>query len=200
MSFQFSGGQRPPHAASDHRRQTETLLANTSSNPRDRSALNNQNRSVLRPLDSSQAPMSTCCIEQACAAFHTAQDSIIALTEDRDDIGAGGLEEHLVGRDAALRQVRAQAARTKAALQAKLRVLSALRDWFAEENPDLLAFAMELAFEATALLDSSPGQTCQCQETQREAFEQPPRGAERWNPFSRLTRSRVNPVNTPFAN
>jgi ElaB/YqjD/DUF883 family membrane-anchored ribosome-binding protein len=177
MTFQFFSGRRVPHSGSDSPEQMKMM-----------------------PVDSAQAPTSACCIERACAAFHTAQDTIIALTAGRDEFEVNGLPELRARRDAALKQVRAQAARTRGAYQAKVRVLIVMRDWFAVENPDISAFAIEVALEADALLDNDRGPECECQETQGEAFEHQSRGAERRNPFAWFARPWGNATDTPFAN
>jgi hypothetical protein len=117
------------------------------------------------------APASISCIEQSCAAFQTAHDSIVALTAGRDEFGVNGLPELRARRDEAFAQVREQVARTRSAWQAKLRVLIVMRDWFAVENPDVSAFAIEMALEAAALLDNNRGRECACQETPGEAVE-----------------------------
>ena len=142
-----------------------------------------QSTSTSDNSEEMDAPTSICCIEQACAAFHSAQDSIVALTVGRDEFGVNGLPELRARRDAALKQVRAQAARTRGAYQAKVRVLIVMRDWFAVENPDISAFAIEVALEAAALFDNDPGQECACM-TREETFEHQSGGAERRNPLA----------------
>jgi hypothetical protein len=174
MTFQFLSGWRVPHSASDSPEQMKMM-----------------------PVDSAQAPTSICCVERACAAFHTAQDSIVALTEGRDEIDITDCEQHLARRDWAFKQVRAHVARTRSAWQAKVRVLIVMRDWFDAENPDLTAFAIEVALEAAALFD--PGQECACR-TQGETFEHQSRGAERRNPLAWFVRPWGNATDTPFAN
>ena len=97
MTFQFLSGWRVPHSASDSPEQMKMM-----------------------PVNSAQAPTSICCVERACAAFHTAQDSIVALTEGRDEIDITACEQHLARRDWAFKQVRAHVARTRSAWQAKV--------------------------------------------------------------------------------
>jgi hypothetical protein len=149
--------------------------------------------------EETDAPTSICCIERACAAFHAAQDTIIALTAGRDEFEVDGLPELRARRDAALKQIRAQAARTRGAYQAKVRVLIVMRDWFAVENPDISAFAIEVAVEAAALFDNNPGQECVCM-TRGETFEHQSRGAERRNPLAWFVRPWGSATDTPFAN
>jgi hypothetical protein len=171
MTFQFLTGRRDRHSTSTSDNSEET-----------------------------DAPTSICCIEQACVAFHSAQDSIIALTTGRDEFDTTACEQHLALRDRALTQVRGQVARTRSAWQAKLRVLIVMQDWFDAENSDLSAFAIEVALEAAALLDNDRGQERAYQETPGEAVEHQSRGAERRNLLARLARSWGNATDTPFAN
>jgi hypothetical protein len=149
--------------------------------------------------EETDAPTSICCIERACAAFHKAQESIVVLAEGRDEIDITACEQHLARRDWAFKQVRAHVAHTRSAWQAKIRVLIVMRDWFDAENPDLCAFAIEMALEAAALFDSDPGQECACM-TRGETFEHQSRGAERRNPLAWFVRPWGNATDTPFAN
>ena len=177
MTFQFFGGRRVPHSAFDSPEQMKMM-----------------------PVSSAQAPTSACCIEQACAAFLTAHEAmVIALTEGCDDLNVQGLPELSERRDKAFGQVRTQAARTRRAYLAKMRVLVVMRDWFAVDYPDVSAFAMEMAFEAAALFDNHPGQECACM-TRGETFEHQSRGAERRNPLAWFLRPWGNATDTPFAN
>jgi hypothetical protein len=176
MTFQFFGGRRVPHSAFDSPEQMKMM-----------------------PVDSAQAPDSTRCIERACAAFHLAQDTIIALTAGRDEFEVNGLPELRARRDAALKQIRAQTARTRGAYLAKVRVLIVMRDWFAVENPDISAFAIEVAVEAAALFDNDLGQECACM-ARGETFEHQSRGAERRNPLAWFLRPWGSATDTPFAN
>ena len=171
MTFQFLNGRRDRHSVS------------TSDNS-----------------EEMDAPTSICCIEQACAAFHTAHDSIVALTAGRDEFGVNGLPELRARRDAAFEQVRAHVAGTRSAVRAKVRVLIVMRDWFAVENPDVSAFAIEVALEAAALLDNDHGQERVYQEPPGEALEHQSRGAERRNLLVRLARSWGIATDAPFAN
>jgi hypothetical protein len=150
--------------------------------------------------EEADAPTSICCVEQACAAFQMAHDSIVALTAGRDEFGVNGLPELRARRDEAFEQVRAHVAWTRSAVRAKVRVLIAMRDWFAVENPDVSAFAIEVALEAAALLDNDRGQECACQETPGEAVAHQSRSARRRSPLAWLARSWGNATDTPFAN
>jgi hypothetical protein len=149
--------------------------------------------------EETDAATSARCIERACAAFLTTHDAIIALTEGCDDLNGQGLPELSERRDKAFRQVRTQAARTRRAYLAKMRVLIVMRDWFAVDYPDVSAFAMEMALEAAALFDNDPGQECACM-TRGETFEHHSRGAERRNPLAWFVRPWGNATDTPFAN
>jgi hypothetical protein len=162
--------------------------------------LDRQSVSTSDNSEEMDAPTSICRIEQACAAFHTAHDSIVALTAGRDEFGVNGLPELRARRDAAFEQVRAHVAGTRSAVRAKVWVLIVMRDWFAVENPDVSAFAIEVALETAALLDSDRGQECVCQETPGEAVAHQSRGAARRNPLAWLARSWGNATDTPFAN
>ncbi|WP_158931407.1 hypothetical protein [Acidisphaera sp. S103] len=162
--------------------------------------LDRQSVSTSDNSEEMDAPTSICRIEQACAAFHTAHNSIVALTAGRDEFGVNGLPELRARRDAAFEQVRAHVAGTRSAVRAKVRVLIVMRDWFAVENPDVSAFAIEVALEAAALLDNDRGQECACQETQGETVARQSRAAGRRNPLAWLARSWGNATDTPFAN
>ncbi len=162
--------------------------------------LDRQSVSTSDNSEEMDAPTSVCRIEQACAAFHTAQDSIIALTTGRDEFDITACEQHLALRDLAFSRVRGQVARTRSAVRAKVRVLIVMQDWFDAENSDLFAFAIEVALEAAALLDDDRGQPCARHESQDEAFERQSRAAERRNPLAWLARSWGNATDTPFAN
>jgi hypothetical protein len=86
-----------------------------------------------------------------------------------------------------------------------------MRDWFAlelpevsdcviVEDPEVSAFAIDLAFEAGALLDSYPVQDCSCVHPQLEASRDQADSAERRGPFSWFGRPRRRATDTPFAN
>jgi hypothetical protein len=159
-----------------------------------------QSASTSDNSEEADAPTSICCVEQACAAFQTAHNSIVALTAGRDEFGANGLPELRARRNEAFEQVRAHVAWTRSAVRAKVRVLIVMRDWFAVENPDVSAFAIEVALEAAALLDNDRGRERAYRETPGEAAEHQSRGARRRNLLAWLARSWGNATDTPFAN
>jgi len=103
-----------------------------------------------------------CSVGCACAAFHEAQDALVASANGCDDMDSGDLSELQTRRNETFQQVREMAALTRCAVQAKLSVLSVVGHWFGENSPDVCGFAMDVAFEAAALLDSDPGQACSC--------------------------------------
>jgi hypothetical protein len=75
-----------------------------------------------------------------------------------------------------------------------------IRDWFGEDAPEVAWFAIDVAFEAGALLDGDPGQDCSCHHTQIEAGLDQAGSAERRGPFSWFVRPRRRTTDTPFAN
>lgn len=158
------------------------------------------NESALIPHGPAQKPTPNCNVEQACAAFLKSQDAIVALTVGRDeDLNVNGLSELTERRQEAFRQVRSHAAQRSSAYQAKLRVLNVMRDWFAVEDPEVSAFAIELANEAAALLENDRNRACMCHREAGEAFDPQSQGAERRNPFGWFSRSLAKASEAPFA-
>lgn len=137
-----------------------------------------------------------CRVERACAAFHEAQDALVASTDGSDEIDS----ELLTLRDEAFEQVRGLVGRTKEAVQAKKRVLTVMRDWLSLDDPQVSAFAFEVATEAVALLDGDPGQACSCHHAQGNASLGQARSVGRRNPFSWFARPWGHTKDTPFAN
>jgi hypothetical protein len=144
-------------------------------------------------------PQATACrVATACAAFHTAHEAIVAVAAATEEIDNTLCEQHLDQRDWALKQVRAQAARTRPAWEAKVLVLNIMQDWFGSEDPDLVAFALEIVCEAAALFENDRGRACHREAC--EAFEPQSQRAERRNPFAWFARSLAKTSEAPFAN
>jgi hypothetical protein len=110
--------------------------------------------------DETDRPIALGRTERACAAFLRAHDSMIALAKGYDDLDVQGMAKLRKRRKMAFMQVRAHAARTKSAYQAKARVLTAMLDWPGVADPDVGAFAIEVALEGAALLYHDSGCAC----------------------------------------
>jgi hypothetical protein len=125
---------------------------------------------------------------------------MITLTEGRDDeFDVDGLAELSAQRDKAFQQLRLHPARSYSACRAKLRVLLVMRKWFAVDDPGLSAFAIELAIEATSLLDSAPDQH-RAPQLWAEVLRRHPRGPKRRTPVAWPAGPGGNATDTPFAN
>jgi len=200
MTFQFFGKRRGLHPAAvpDSIDKTQMPGTERETDARQASEPKRFDGSALMRVGPAQ-PTAIYCVELACAAFHAAQNSIVALTEGRDEMDAGGLPELCTQRDAAFQQVRSQPARTTSAYQAKVRVLLVMRDWFSVEDPEVSAFGIELAVEAAALLDKDNGQSPACQMMQGAISGLQLRGAKRRKPFAWFARSWSHASDTPFA-
>jgi len=97
-----------------------------------------------------------CCVQEACQAFFAAHEIVVALNEMSAEADPCAVSMALYRRDAALRLVRRQTARTGHAVRAKLRVLHALKEWLGVEGDVVGEFAIEMTEEmATFFADDS---------------------------------------------
>lgn len=198
MTFLFLSGRRPPYAsaASESRKEVNMPWAGKASDEKDHVMQNSAKHSEPAHRVSTLPQSGTCCVERACAAFHEAQDALVAATDGSDEIDS----ELLTRRDEAFGRVRGLAGRTKEAVRAKKRVLTLMRDWLSLDNPRVSAFAFEVATEAVALLGADPGQACSCGHTPGEAGLDQARSVGRRNPFSWFSRPWGHTKDMPFAN
>jgi hypothetical protein len=133
-------------------------------------------------------------VERACEAFHAEHAAMVALAGSCDDFEILEFERERSLRDAAFGEVRAHVAHTVNALLAKIRVLIVIRDWLQPDDPDLSAFAIEIAVEAAAVLDTDLVTMC-ASETCHHRL----RSTDRRTQFSEFTHPRINGRRTPFA-
>jgi hypothetical protein len=200
-TLQFLSGLRRPAAsvASVGREETEIPRAGKVVDEQDHQMQSGANHNNPMHGVASKPRPGICSVGRACTAFHEAQDALVALTCGRDDIDCDGLSELRARRNETFQQVREIAALTRCTVQAKLRVLSVVGHWFGEDYPDVCAFAMDVAFEAAALLDSDPDQTCSCRHPQIEEGSDQAASPSR-SPFAWFARPRRRTADTPFAN
>jgi hypothetical protein len=133
-------------------------------------------------------------VERACEAFHAEHAAMVAFIGGYDDAKILEFKRERSLRDAAFGEVRAHVAHTVNALLAKIRVLIVIRDWLQPDDPDLSAFAIEIATEAAAVLDTGLVTMC-ASETCHHRL----RSTDRRTQFSEFTRPRINGRRTPFA-
>jgi hypothetical protein len=183
---------------SDSWAKTETPCAGKVINEQDRQMKSGANHNNPVHGVAPQPQPGICAVARASAAFHEAQGALVALTSGGDDAGSDGLSELRARRNETFEQVREMAALTRCAVHAKLRVLGVVGHWFGEDSPDVCAFAMDVAFEAAALLDSDPDQTCSCHHPRAEACVDQA-GNPRRSPFAWFARPRRRTADTPFA-
>jgi hypothetical protein len=200
-TLQFLSGLRRPAAsvASDKCAETEMTCAGKVIDEQDHQMRSGANSNNAMHGVASQPQPGICSVGHACAAFQEAQDALVALTSQGDDMDSGGLSELRARRNETFKELREMAALTRCAVQAKLRVLSVVGHWFGEDSPDVCSFAMDVAFEAAALLDSDPDQTCSCHHPQIEAAVDQA-GSPSRSPFAWFVRPRRRTADTPFAN
>ncbi len=203
-TLQFLSGLRRPAAsvASDNSAETEMPCESEVVEEQDHEIQSGANRDNQMHGVTPETYAGICSVAHACAAFHEAQDvlaALAALTSGTDEIDADELSELITRRDETFRQVGRLAARSRDALHAKLRVLTVMRHWFGEDSPDVCAFAIDVAFEAGALLDSDPDQTCSRHNPQIEAGVDQA-GSPSRSPFAWFVRPRRRTADTPFAN
>ena len=200
MTFQLFNGRRAERAMSNGHQKPESPWATKAINSRDRVMPSRSDLAALGSIGSAQAPRPDCCVEQACAAFHDAQDSIVAQTKGAGEVARSIIADDLARRDVAFQQIRAHVARTRGAWRAKLSVLLVMQEWFGGENPDLSSFAFEVAIEAAAVFDDNPNQDRVCRDLQQQDLKQQARDRERWTWRAWLGPKWDDATNTPFAN
>jgi len=101
-----------------------------------------------------------CLVRQSCLTFQAAHKAVVHLSALGDLAECRATKAAFDRRDGSLRTIRSLPARSKAAVCAKLQVLTVLRDWRGSADQDLLGFALEIASEAVALLDHAESEPC----------------------------------------